>query len=471
MKPKKLILSTALSAVALFSTQVGAQTPYGPGYPPQAAPAYGAPSGYSMMGGGYAMPYGPMGPAPGYAAAPMGYQQVMPAGYQDPTMAGDPPMEYEQYAPGQEYGESVMEGSPYGETLHDASCSSCDLPPRVYGSADLLVMWRKSSNLVSILTTSDAVDEGVIGAPTTSTLFGGPEQGHALTGMRITTGLWLDNYQNWSVGGSFLALEREVQGINATSAEFPTLAFPFFNTNTNANASIVVALPGAGNNAADNTTVGIRKDNNFYTGDMFFTKHLYTSHANRVDFVGGYYYARIDDAMKIRAQYTAQDAGGTVPVGTVVNVGDNFLAKNEFNGGEVGLIFDFQDGPFTWRALGKIALGSMHQRMAISGSRQETFGGITDEFNGGIYARDSNIGDYSRDVFCFIPEGQFDLIYALTCNLDLKIGCTYIYVSDVALAQGAVPGTINPSGGDPVYTFGSDDYWALGATFGVDFHY
>ncbi|MFI4875117.1 MAG: hypothetical protein ACIALR_07260, partial [Blastopirellula sp. JB062] len=69
MKPKKLILSTALSAVALFSTQVGAQSPYGPGYPPQAAPAYGPPSGFSMMGGGYAMPYGPMSPTPGYPAS------------------------------------------------------------------------------------------------------------------------------------------------------------------------------------------------------------------------------------------------------------------------------------------------------------------------------------------------------------------------------------------------------------------
>ncbi|WP_158265069.1 BBP7 family outer membrane beta-barrel protein [Blastopirellula marina] len=465
MKPKKLILSTALSAVALFSTQVDAQTPYGPGYPPQAAPAYGAPSGYSAMGGGYAMPYGPMGPAPGYP-------QTVPAGYQDPSMQAMPPAQYEEYQPGMEYGDSVLETSPYEETVNGAACNSCDLPPRVYGSADLLVMWRKGSNLPPLLTTSAPVDEGVIGAPTTQTLFGGNEQGHALTGMRLTGGLWLDNYQNWSIGGSFMALEREVLGINTTSTQFPVLAFPFYDTNANANSSIVVALPGTGNNAADNTSVNIRKTNNFYVGDTFITKHVFTSHANRVDFLVGYNFARIDDAMAMRTQYTAQQTmGGSVPQGTVVSLADNFLAKNEFNGAEFGLIFDFQDGPFTWRAMGKISVGGMHQRMAISGSRTEDVFGTVDTFNGGVYARDSNIGSYSRDVFCFIPEGSLDLIYALTCNVDLKVGCTYIYVSDVALAQSALPGTINPNGGDPVFNWGSDDYWALGATFGVDFHY
>ncbi|TWT31433.1 hypothetical protein Enr8_33540 [Blastopirellula retiformator] len=468
MKPKKLILSTALSAVALFSTQVGAQMPNAPDYPPQAAPGYGAPAGYSAMGGGYAMPYGPMGPAPGNAAAPMGYQGVAPAGYQDPAMHGAP-IEYEQYVPGQEYGDSVMEGSPYHETMHDASCNNCDLPPRVYGSADLLVMWRKSSNLPPLLTTSDPGAQGVIGDPSTQILFGGSEQGHALTGARITTGLWLDDYQNWSVGGSFLALEREVLGISTTSTQFPVLAYPFFNTNTSANSSIVIAET-VGANAANNTTVDIRKTNNFYTGDAFITKHLYTSHANRVDFVTGYYFARIDDALSNNAQFTSV-GGGSFPVGTVVSYNDIFQAKNEFNGAQFGLIFDFQDGPFTWRAMGKIAIGGMHQRMAINGSRTEDVFGTVDIFSGGVYAQDSNIGSYSRDVFCFIPEGQLDLIYALTCNVDLKVGCTYIYVSDVALAQSAIPGTINPSGGDPVFAFGDDDYWALGMTFGVDFHY
>ncbi|UUO08808.1 BBP7 family outer membrane beta-barrel protein [Blastopirellula sp. J2-11] len=471
MKPNILILSTALSAVALFSTQVGAQTPYAPGYPPQAAPAYGGPSGYSMMGGGNAMPYGPMGPAPGYAASPVGYQQGAPLDYQDPSMQPIPATDYGDYGPQAAYDQSVLEGSPYAETCQDASCNSCDLPPRVYGSADLLVMWRKNSTLPALLTTSAPADEGVIGAPTTQTLFGGHEQGDALTGVRLTTGLWLDDYQNWSVGGRFLALQREVLGISTTSAQFSTLAYPFFNTNTNMNASFVVALPGAGTNAADDTSVNIRKTNNFYTGDVFVTKHVVTSHANRVDFVTGYSFARIDDALAMNTMYTVRDGGGAIAAGSTVATSDNFLAKNDFNGGQFGLIFDFQDGPFTWRALTKISVGGMHQRMAISGSQTVTEFGVPSTAGQGYYARSSNIGNYQRDVFCYIPEANVDLIYALNGNLDLKVGCTYIYVSDVALAQSGVSGSLNPNGGDPVFQFASDDYWALGATFGLDFHY
>lgn len=473
MKPKMLILSTALSAVALFSTQVGAQSPYAPGYPPQAAPGYGPPSGYSDMGGGYAMPYGPVGPSSGYAAAPVGYQQGAPIEYADPSMQQMPQVDYGDYGPQSAYDQSVLQGSPYAEAFDGAACDDGGLPPRVYGSADLMVMWRKASNLPPLLTTSAPVDAGVIGAPTTQTLFGGSEKGGALTGVRLSAGLWLDNYQNWSVGGSILGLERQVLGINTTSAQFSTLAFPFFNTNTNANGSFIVALPGAGANAADNTTVNIRNTNNFYNGDFFVTKHIITNHANRVDFITGYSFARIDDALAMNSNFTVQDVGGSNPVGTTVATSDNFLAKNNFNGGQFGFIFDFQDGPFTWRALTKLSVGGMHQEMAVSGSQTVTdpFGTPPVTNNGGYYARTSNIGNYQRDVFCYIPEVNVNCIYALSGNIDLKVGCTYIYVSDVALAQSGVQGSLNPNGGSPVYSFNDDDYWALGATFGIDYHY
>lgn len=363
----------------------------------------------------------------------------------------------------------------YVEYENVAGVPACDpgttaLPPRAYGSFDALMIWRKGGNYPPILTTSSAADQGILGNPTTQVLWGGNQSDGPVLGGRLTLGLWLDDYQNWSVGGRFLGLTNQTLGYTVTSAQYPVLAFPFYNTNTSAQDSFLVALPGSGAGAADNTTVNFANTNKLYMGDAFVTKHLYTNNGNRFDFVGGYTYAKIDDSFNMNSTYTVEETGGTLPKGTVVNVVDNFSAMNEFNGGQVGLIAEFQDGPFSWRALGKLSLGNMRQEGTLSG-RTTYNGGSAQPV--GNYVQTTNTGSYGRNQFAYIPEANLEMLYAFNCNLDLKLGTTFVYFSDVMTGGTMINNQISPDGSNPnpQFNFVSQEYWILGMTFGVDYHY
>ncbi|MHC2066929.1 BBP7 family outer membrane beta-barrel protein [Bremerella sp. T1] len=438
----------------------------------------GAPAPYDPAG------MQPPGMHPGYAPQAM----MGPMGAPGPMMGGPAP--YAQMAaanahgqmnPGMEYGGPV-DGSlyePAGDYVQyenfpgDACGNGCALPPRAYGSFDTLIVWRHGGNFPAILTTSDPADEGVLGAPTTQILFGDEyESGDANIGGRITIGLWLDDYQNWSIGGRFMGLVDEGADYSTTSNEFSTLAFPFFDPVSGMNDSFVVALPGNGTNAADNTTVNLTNDNSVYMGDLFVTKHIYTNHGNRWDFVTGYSYAKIEDSFNNNTTFTAQDAGSTsFPLGSVVNVQDNFDATNEFHGGQFGLIAEFQDGPFSWRAMGKISVGGMKQEATVSGAT--TIDGAFAR-NGGVFTNDANIGTYTRDQFAYIPEATVDMIYAYNCNLDFKIGANFVYFSDVVTGATMVNTTVDPSAFNPTapqFNFIEQDFWVLGMTLGMEYHY
>lgn len=432
----------------------GAPAPYGPG---MMQPGYGPAMGHAMPGppAGYhqmaqAPHYGY--PAPGSGHPAEGGAQLIPADMTTYEPAGD-------YV---EYGGYVEEGF-YGT-------GATALPPRAYGSFDLLYVWRKGGNFPATLTTSNPADAGILGQPSTEVLFGGNEQDDPHVGGRLTLGLWLDDYQDWSVGARFTGLEKQSLGETYTSDDYDVLAFPIFNTNSGLNDSILVALPGAGTGAADNTTVSLVNENEVYVGDVFLTKHLFTHHANRVDFVTGYSFARIEDTFESQARFTVQDAGGTLSVGDVVNFRDFFGARNEFHGGQFGLMGEFQDGPFTWRALGKVSIGGMRQEAYVSGATSVNGTTIDDT---GVFARGDNSGSHQRSVFAYIPEVNLDLIYAYNCNLDFKVGTTFIYFSDVVTGGSLINPDFDPGigGAGPEFTFNEQEYWILGMNFGIEYHY
>ena len=449
---------------------VGTPAPYAPAgmqppgmVPPGVMPGYGP---GPMMGAGG--PAGPMAGPVGPMAGPMPYAQMAAAQVQ-PTQMQPVAMTTNQYG-------GEIDGSMY-ETAGDcveyenvAGDMNTALPPRAYGSFDAMMIWRKGGNYPPILTTSNATDQGVLGQPSTQVLWGGNQSDGPSLGGRLTVGLWMDDYQNWSVGGRFLGLTNQTLGYTATSAQYPVLAFPFYNTNTSAQDSFLVALPGNGVGAADNTTVNFANTNKLYMGDAFVTKHLYTNNGNRFDFVGGYTFAKIQDSFRMDSTYTVQETGGSIPQGTVVNVVDSFSAMNEFHGGQVGLMAEFQDGPFSWRALGKLSLGNMRQEGTLSG--QTTYNGGSAQPVGN-YVQATNSGSYGRSQFAYIPEANIEMLYALNCNLDLKLGTTFVYFSDVMTGGTMINNQISPDGSNPnpQFNFVSQEYWILGMTFGVDYHY
>ncbi|PQO34282.1 hypothetical protein DTL21_12170 [Bremerella cremea] len=472
MKLNYSTLAFSIVAVVLGTGRSFAQEGYAPmGSPyPAGSPAPYDPAGMQppgMMPPGYGP--GPMGPGPMMGPAPYAQMAAAPNYGQASNASYDPSM-YDQsmYEPAGDYMQY--------ENVAGAACNDCGdgcaLPPRAYGSFEAMMVWRKGGNYPPILTTSADVDRGILGNPSTQIVWGdGNEHGNPTAGGRITLGLWLDDYQNWSVGGRFMALEEQSLGYTATSAQFPVLAYPFFNLNTGLQDAVLVALPGTGSGAANNTTVNLENRNSFYMGDAFLTKHIYTNNGNRWDFVGGYTYFKMEDSFYNDATFTVQDLAppGGLATGDIVQYSDRFDAINEFHGGHIGLMAEFQDGPFSWRAMGKLALGSAHQEATIAGSTSVN-GTIAQ--NTGVYALAGNSGSYSRDKFVYVPEINIDMIYAYNCNLDLKLGTTFLYFSDVVTGGTMIDNNIFPPGTTaPTFQFNEQEYWILGMTAGVEFHY
>ena len=91
--------------------------------------------------------------------------------------------------------------------------------------------------------------------------------------------------------------------------------------------------------------------------------------------------------------------------GTRITVDDSFATSNEFVGGELGFIVDWERRRWSLELLSRIAIGTTRQRVYqridhqhAAGSRYESFPGF------GLLAQPSNVGAYERDEFSVIPE-------------------------------------------------------------------
>ena len=97
--------------------------------------------------------------------------------------------------------------------------------------------------------------------------------------------------------------------------------------------------------------------------------------------------------------------------------------RTSSTGLQVGMLFERRKGCWSVEALGKIGLGNMRQRVAVRGHT------ITTEpapfplgTEGGMLALPSNIGEYQRNQFAFIPELNVNLCYNLSPCWKLMVG-------------------------------------------------
>ena len=130
----------------------------------------------------------------------------------------------------------------------------------------------------------------------------------------------------------------------------------------------------------------------------------------------GFRYYRLDDNLGIteNLQVTRLIAP---PSGTRFNILDNFNAKNEFYGGELGLRTQIYRGRWSLDILTKLAMGNTQQTVTIAGQTVITPPtGTATTFNTGILASGTNSGTFQHDDFTIIPQLGLELGYQLNCH-------------------------------------------------------
>lgn len=366
------------------------------------------------------------------------------------------------------------------------------LQPHWYFKAEYLLWWTQDDRIPPLATTStNPVDLGIIGRPTTQVLFGNdPLQRDPYSGARFTFGWWLDCEEAIELRGFFLG--RENDRFNAQASQFPVISRPFFSANRDGEFVELVNFPNlvAGNLTVETpSTFGGLEAN--LRCNLCSKKSCCESRTFRVDLFGGPRWLNLDESVTITEDIiglpTASDPFLRNQQITVV---DRFATSNNFYGGQIGLDAECRRNRWGLNMRAQLAIGGTHQNIDIQGSQRfvDLTNGTIQNFNGGLLALPSNIGSHSRGQFSVVPEFDLSLSYYLRERLRLSVGYNILWWTNVVRPGGQIdrilderqipnfrPGeqaTTLPAGElRPIVPFKNTDFWAQGLNIGLELRY
>jgi hypothetical protein len=380
----------------------------------------------------------------------------------------------------------------------------CSPPGRFWMRGDYLMWWTSGTRLPPLVTTSPERtpqgQAGVLGQPGTTILYGGETVNiEGRSGVHTTLGMWLDCCHIWNLEVDYLSLGGHLNGFDLTSNGDPILARPYFNvsaTGGGAQAAELAAYPGVveGRVTAGTTdyfqSAGVLLSYNLchcdsccdpcdpceaLAGMNCCPPLLYCC---RTDLLAGFRYYGLGDRLNV---HEALDVPAGDLVGTTIDVQDNFSARNDFYGSELGLRTQVYRGRWSFEVLTKIAMGNTHEVANINGQTiVASPGQPIQTYNAGILAAGTNSGAYERDVFTVIPQLGVEVGYQVACHWRAYVGYNLLYWGDVWRSGDQVDLNLDPrnfpptqSGGLPFPQFPgrSTSFWAQGVNIGTELRF
>jgi hypothetical protein len=357
-----------------------------------------------------------------------------------------------------------------GGPCSDGYCAEC--PPAggaccrngSWGSIEYLLWWRSARHTPPLVTTSttsaNVATDGELGQADTRILLDSSQfDDHLQPGGRVDIGFWMDPVQSWGIGLRFAVLGDDDLNYLAGSAVNPVLTVPFFNLDPTVNGqdTLVVAHP------LDNSTgsIQVTGHNEVNMGDVYFRLVGAKTDRYRVDIIGGYMFSNILDDTTLRTQTSIGP--------TSVVVRDRFSAKNEYHGGSIGLMSNYDRGPWTVNLLAKVGLTNVTQTVTVDGLT--SVNGVPQTLTG-LFTQESNIGTITRDRFAAIPEVGANWVYRLG-RANLSVGYSAVYWSNTARSGDQMNPLIDPTQTQarPPQRIVSDNYFAHGLNFGMAWGY
>ena len=360
-------------------------------------------------------------------------------------------------------------------------CNPCwpTLHNRLWVRGEYLLWWTKGMNVPPLVTTSTAgtaVDSaGILSGAETQLLFGdsrisvGPHSGG-----RIAFGWWLGPCGSKGIEANYLSLGRQTSTFQADSGTTPILARPFFDTQTGAEAAMLVAHPDLLTGS-----IAVEASTEMQSAEVLWRNQLFTGRGGQMDFVIGYRYARLEDSLRVGQSSEWTVAQGQIISGTTKSLFDSFDTENQFHGAELGVAYQERVGRWSLDLQAKLGVGNTHSRVLIDGATETTVpGGGSASFVGGLLAQETNIGRYVQNDFAVIPELGITLGYDLTPRLRATFGYDFLYWPQVArpgdqieLGVSQLPPEAAASAGRPEFEFSQSSFLAQGMQFGLDYRF
>lgn len=389
--------------------------------------------------------------------------------------------------------------------LAAASSALADEEPsgsmRTWLDGDYLLWWLKPAPTgPALLSTGNlanptSLGSGVLGASGTSILAGNSNFNQGpYSGFRVGGGV-MNCAGTWGAEGSFfyLAQRGTSESFFSDNGGSPLLARPIVDARTGNETVLFVSAPGAfsgGFTAASSTE--------FFGFDANVLRPWCNCTACYPDEVGyfftglaGFRYLNLRDDLTMSQSSNVLGSGigffDSVPVSPGGNIAltDNIRTLNQFYGGQVGVKGGINWWRFSLHGSAKIALGSMREEANLTGSTTGTLFGTTTTVPGGLYVLGTNAGSHNRNMFAVVPQGALNFSVAISSQLQLTVGYTIFYVSNVARPGNLIDRDINrtqlpssqtfnssvPGPQHPGFTWSGTDFWAQGLNFAVNLRF
>lgn len=365
--------------------------------------------------------------------------------------------------------------SPWNNYYSDTRTVRSVVLGRLWVEMEYLAWASKPTQLPALVSTSplgtDPADAGILG-PDGSVLFGGRQTQHDLrSGARLNFGYWFTPEHAAGVETHLLWLDGHKIDQFAAGGDDLILANPFIDDTTGVNSAVLISYPGLQDGEAR-----VRSNMQLFGVELLGRCMLGVQGCSRLDFVGGYRFLRLDDNARVDSVFLSLDDSTGFDADSIVARTDGFSSKNEFHGGEFGLVYRWWNCCWAVNLTGKVALGGTRTIARVGG--QTTVISPTDDVTvtpGGVFAQPSNIGQYARSDFAAIGDIGIKVEYAFTPQLRLTAGYNWLTWSSVARIGDSIDTTIDPSqiapGSNPAATrpsfaFRPNSFWSHGLTFG-----
>jgi Putative beta barrel porin-7 (BBP7) len=360
---------------------------------------------------------------------------------------------------------------------------------RFYASFEYMA-WALTGNQTPALVTSSsnlaAAPPGALYQPGTNVLYGG-DAGDLATGMtnggRVKVGMWWNRAQDFGTELTFFGMGNNdtsttFQSFGNTATPNPVLGRPFVNALNNRQAVEFVGVPGSVNQGSGlGGTVTVSDQTQFYGGDLNARFGIRRGCNWTIDALAGVRNLNLNDTLSIN-----ETLYGTSGRGDSYVVNDSFSTQNTFWGGQLGVMLGYNYKRWAFDTTLKVALGQTNVNADISGNTLINSPGVSNNYQGGLLAQRTNIGNYSDNHFSVVPELGFTVGYYLTPRMKVFAGYNILYWTNVARSGGLIDPVVNPNlvppgtsaaavPARPAQQIQFTDLWAQGVNVGLEIRY
>lgn len=366
----------------------------------------------------------------------------------------------------------------------NCACSDLCRQQGYWLRAEALMWWTPSHSVPTLATSSPLgtpiEDAGVLGLATTTPLSSDSLFGDMRGGGRVRYGKWATRGLGFESSAWILGNDRDQQAWQSNGN--PAVARPFTNVDP------LVPGPDSQIIGFDGVLAGtltINSSSEIYGGDTGIRKNLLchsnacTGSSYRVDGYAGYRHFRVREGLRMTENLESIALVGPTVLGTTIDLYDDFQTRNEFHGGNVGMVFMGQHNRWTSEIVSRVAFGNLDREVRIDGRNTVTVPNLAPVTRpGGLLAQPTNIGVYEDSDFAILPEFQFNLGYAMTNRTKLTVGYTFMYLGDLVRPGDAIDTNVNglqldpnlPLVGptSPTFAWNDSEMWLMGLTVGAE---